>query len=271
MIKGTVFDIKEMTVHDGPGSRVTVFLKGCPLRCLWCHNPEGLSHTPQLMVKENICMHCGLCQKGCNHEECQPFGRCVHACPKGLVSVAGTEYTPQELADRLMKYKDFLNRAGGGITFSGGEPLLQAEFVCETLKNINGIHTALQTCGYCESELFKKALASVDYVLYDIKLADSHLHKKYTGVDNALILKNFEILRNSGKQFVVRIPLIPGITDTHENLSAISEIVGDARVEVMRYNHFAPSKYKMVGLEFSLPDLPSSDVDFSVFKNAVVL
>lgn len=271
MIKGTVFDIKEMTVHDGPGSRVTVFMKGCPLRCLWCHNPEGLSPEPQLMIKENLCEKCGLCVRGCDHEECQPFGRCIHACPKGLVSVAGVEYTPKLLAERLNKYKDFLNRVGGGITFSGGEPLLQAEFIIETLKYIKGIHIALQTSGYCESDVFKRVLNAVDYVLYDIKLADGDEHLKYTGVDNALILKNFEILRNSGKPFVVRIPLIPGITDTAKNLSAISEIVGDTRVEIMRYNHFAPSKYKMVGLEFSLPDLPSNDVDLSVFKNAVML
>ncbi len=271
MIKGTVFDIKEMTVHDGPGSRVTVFLKGCPLRCLWCHNPEGLSHTPQLMVKENICAHCGLCLMGCDHDECQPFGRCIHACPKGLVSVAGTEYTPKQLADKLIKYKDFLNRTGGGITFSGGEPLAQAEFVYETLQHLSGIHTALQTSGYCQSYEFIKVLSAVDYVLFDIKLADARQHKKYTGVDNDLILKNYKILAESGKPHVVRIPLIPGITDTHENLSAISDIVDDAKVEIMRYNHFAPSKYKMVGLKFELPDLPSNDVDLSLFKNAVML
>ncbi|MBO5726123.1 MAG: glycyl-radical enzyme activating protein [Clostridia bacterium] len=271
MIKGTVFDIKEMTVHDGPGSRVTVFLKGCPLRCLWCHNPEGLSPEPQLMIKENLCEKCGLCMRGCTHAECQPFERCLHSCPKGLVTLAGVEYEPKQLAEKLLKYKDFLNSVGGGITFSGGEPLLQAEFVLQTLKHIKGIHIALQTSGYCESDVFKEVLKKVDYVLYDIKLADTDEHLKYTGVDNHLILENYKILAKKCLPHVVRIPLIPGITDTPENLSAIAEIVGDTRVEIMRYNHFAPSKYKMVGLEFELPDLPSNDVDLSVFKNAVML
>ncbi len=271
MITGTVFDIKEMTVHDGPGPRVTVFLKGCPLRCMWCHNPEGLSEHPQLMVKENLCVHCGLCFKGCDHAECEPFGRCVHACPKGLVSIAGMRYTPDALVKRLLTYKDFLNSVGGGITFSGGEPLMQPDFLYKTLCKLDGVHKALQTCGYCDSSKFKKILSKVNYVLYDIKLAEKKEHIKYTGVDNTCILENFETLKNSGVPFVVRIPLIPGITDTSENLSKISEIVGDSPVEIMRYNHFAPSKYKMVGMEFPLPDLASSDVDLSVFKNAVML
>ncbi len=268
---GTVFDIKEMTVHDGPGSRVTVFLKGCPLRCLWCHNPEGLSAAPQLMVKENRCVHCGLCVRGCNHTECQPFGRCVHACPNGLVSISGEEMTSDALAERLLGYKKFLNSVGGGITFSGGEPLLQADFVAETAEKLGGMHLALQTSGYASEEKFKKVLAKMDYVLFDIKLADTAIHKKYTGVSNEPILKNYKTLLESGKPHVVRVPLIPGITDTPQNLRSIAEIVGDDKVEVMRYNSLAGAKYKMVGMEYALPDLKSSEVDLSVFKNAVIL
>lgn len=268
---GTVFDIKEMTVHDGPGSRVTVFLKGCPLRCLWCHNPEGLSAKPQLMVKENLCVKCGLCFKGCEHPECAPFGRCIHACPKGLVSISGKTYTPEQLANELLKYKAFLANVGGGVTFSGGEPLMQPEFLYETLIRLDGIHKALQTSGYAEPEVFSKVLSVVDFVLFDIKLADSEVHKRYTGVDNEKILQNYKTLVKSGKPHVVRIPLIPGITDTPDNLADTAEIVGDDRVEVMRYNHFAGAKYKSVGLEFKLPDLKSNDVDLSVFKNAVML
>lgn len=271
MIKGTVFDIKEMTVHDGPGSRVTVFLKGCPLRCQWCHNPEGLSATPQLMIKETMCGHCGLCGRECEHDECQPFGRCIHACPKGLVSISGTEYTPDALAARLSKYADFLNSVGGGVTFSGGEPLMQPEFLYETLIRCENLHKALQTSGYCDSDTFEKILSAVDYVLFDIKLVDNELHKKYTGVENDRILANYEILKNSGVEYVIRVPLIPGITDTPENLSAVAEIAGEHRVELMRYNTFAPSKYKMVGMEFRLDSLPSNDVNLSVFKNAVIL
>ena len=268
---GTVFDIKEMTVHDGPGSRVTVFLKGCPLRCIWCHNPEGLSAKPELMVKHAGCLKCGLCKKGCSHPECQPFGRCLHSCPKGLVTLSGTEYTPEQLADRLSAYEGFLNSVGGGVTFSGGEPLMQADFVIETAKLLPNIHKALQTSGYAESETFKKVISVMDYCLFDIKIADSEEHKKYTGVENEKILNNYKILVESGLPHVVRIPLIPGITDTPENLKAISEIVGDDRVEIMRYNHLAGAKYSMVGREFTLPDLKSNEVDLSVFKNAVML
>lgn len=268
---GTVFDIKEMTVHDGPGSRVTVFLKGCPLRCIWCHNPEGLSAKPELMVKHAGCLKCGLCKKECAHPECQPFGRCLHTCPKGLVTLAGVEYSPEKLVEKLIPYERFLNSAGGGITFSGGEPLMQADFVYETAKLLPNIHKAIQTSGYADTEMFKKVLSVMDYCLFDIKIADSETHKKYTGVTNEKILENYKILRNSGVEHVVRIPLIPGITDTPENLRAISEIVGEDKVEVMRYNHLAGAKYSMVGREFTLPDLKSNDVNLSVFKNAVML
>lgn len=268
---GTVFDIKEMTVHDGPGSRVTVFLKGCPLRCLWCHNPEGLSPHPQLMVKENMCVKCGLCKRGCTHTECQPFGRCVHACPKGLISISGQIMTSDELAEKLKTYAPFLNSVGGGVTFSGGEPLMQPDFVIDTANKLEGIHKALQTSGYCSNEKFKQVLEKMDYVLFDLKLADEQKHIEYTGVSNRPILKNFETLKTSGKEFVIRIPLIPGITDTAHNLKAISELAGDHRVEVMRYNSMAGAKYRSVGLEFKLPDLKSNEIDLSIFKNAVML
>ncbi len=268
---GTVFDIKEMTVHDGPGSRVTVFLKGCPLRCIWCHNPEGLEAHPEIMDKPAQCVHCGLCGRKCNHPECQPFGRCLHACPKGLVTLAGTQMTPEELANRLMSYERFLNSVGGGVTFSGGEPLLQADFVYETAKCLPSIHKALQTSGYADDDAFKKVISVMDYCLFDIKLADPDEHKKYTGVSNEKILKNYKILVESGLPHVVRIPLIPGITDTPENLKAISEIVGEDKVEIMRYNRLAGAKYSMVGKEFTLPDLESNEVDLSIFKNATML
>ncbi len=268
---GTVFDIKEMTVHDGPGSRVTVFLKGCPLRCLWCHNPEGLLAHPQLMVKENMCVQCGLCKMGCTHTECQPFGRCIHACPKGLVSISGMQMTSDELAQKLNGYATFLNSVGGGVTFSGGEPLMQADFVIETAQKLPNIHKALQTSGYGDNEKFKKVIDQMGYILFDLKLADENEHIKYTGVSNKPILKNFETLKNSGKEFVIRVPLIPGITDTKENLQGIAELAGENRVEIMRYNSMAGAKYRSVGLEFKLPDLKSNNIDLSIFKNAVML
>jgi len=212
---GTVFDIREFTVHDGPGSRITVFLKGCPLRCIWCHNPEGFSPFPELMVKESRCIKCGKCFKPCTHADCAPFGRCLHACPDGLVTITGKQWEAFALAEKLRGYKELLS---GGITLSGGEPLMQADFSAELFANIKGIHRTLQTGGYAKSDIFLNVLEQTDYVLFDLKLYDREKHKTYTGQYNDLILDNYRLLIESGKPHAVRIPLIPGITDTEDNL-----------------------------------------------------
>lgn len=248
---GTVFDIKEFSLHDGPGIRTTVFLKGCPLRCKWCHNPEGLSTAPQLMVKHNLCTHCDMCQKPCEHEECKPFSRCLHACPNGLISLAGTKMTPEELSEKILKNKDFFDM-GGGVTFSGGEPTLQADFLIETAKHLGGVHKAVQTCGYCAEETFKAVVNAVDYVMLDIKIADCEKHKKYTERSNEIILKNFRYLKNSNKEYLIRTPLIPDITDTEENLTAIKALIGDSPWETLDYNTFAGAKYPMLDMEYPL-------------------
>ena len=269
---GTIFDIKEFTIHDGPGSRVTVFLKGCPLKCQWCHNPEGLKVEKQLMYKSNFCSHCDACRKTCEHEECQLFQRCVHACPNGCLSIVGEEVSSEDLAARLQKYADMLNVMGGGITFSGGEPMLQAEFICEVAKNLTGIHKVVQTSGYADLETYQKVVSQMDYVLQDIKQANEEEHIRYTGVSNQKILRNIEWLKTSGKEFVFRVPLIPGITDTNENLKAISKIVGDHRTELMPYNPLAGAKYAMVDMEYTLPDEGNREEDFTkYFQNAVLL
>lgn len=271
-MNGIIFGIKEFTVHDGPGSRITVFLKGCPLRCKWCHNPEGLKTAKQLMYKSNFCSHCGTCYRPCEHEECKPFGRCIHACPNGCLSVAGEEITAEELAERLLKNADILKLMGGGVTISGGEPMLQAEFVCELAEHLGSTHKAIQTSGYTDLETYKKVINRMDYVMQDIKLADEKAHILYTGVSNKNILENVEWLKRSGKQFVFRIPLIPEITDTEENLRAISEIVEDCRVELMPYNSLAGAKYSMVGMEYTLPEKKNREEDFvKYFQNAVLL
>jgi len=246
---GSVFDIKECSVHDGPGMRTTVFLKGCPLRCLWCHNPEGLEKKPCLMVKHTLCQRCGLCKKGCSHDECRPFDRCVHACPNGALSVAGKEYEARELAGILMKNKVFFDASGGGVTFSGGEPLMQADFLIETASLLD-THIAIETSGYSDEDTFRKVLSAVDYVIMDVKLADSELHKKYTGVGNERILRNLEILQKSGKDHELRTPLIPKITDTDENLSAIEKLAGASKWEKIPYNTMASLKYPMIGMEY---------------------
>ena len=268
---GTVFDIKELAIHDGPGTRITVFLKGCPLRCLWCHNPEGLDAAPQLAVKQTLCVGCGTCAVPCSHPECQPYGRCLHACPNGCLSVKGERIDSDTLATRLRANADVLALLGGGITVSGGEPLMQADFVCELAEKLSGIHLALQTSGHASAETYRRVISHFDYIMQDVKLADPQLHKRYTGVDNTRILENIRILRQSGKPFLFRVPLIPGITDTEENLRAISRIVEDAPVELLKYNPFAGAKYDTVGLTYSLPELRNRDEDFTkYFQNATI-
>ncbi len=247
-----IFDIKEFAVHDGPGVRTTVFFKGCPLCCVWCHNPEGLSSEKQLITKASQCRQCGRCRTDCGHEECRPFGRCLYACPDALISVCGRDITADELYSRLMRDADFLQTSGGGITFSGGEPLMQHGFLCIMLERLreSGVHTAVETSGFAPPDIFRTVVLRTDYVIMDLKLADSELHKKYTGADNARIFANAAWLQASGIPHEFRTPLIPGITDTEENIQAIRAIVGDSPHELLPYNTLAGAKYPMLALEY---------------------
>lgn len=258
-MEGVVFDIKEFSLHDGPGIRTTVFLKGCPLRCVWCHNPEGLSREPQLMIKHSQCEGCGSCRRGCRHAECQPYGRCLHACPKGLISLSGERMTSAELAERLLVNRDFF--ADGGITFSGGEPTMQAAFLLETAEWLKGVHLTVETCGYAEPQHFRAVVDRMDYVMMDIKLCDEAQHRRYTGRSNRLILENFTYLRKSGKPYLIRTPLIPGITDTQENLDGIREIIGESPWELLDYNPFASAKYPSLGMTYPLAAMEANSAD----------
>lgn len=268
---GTIFDIKELAIHDGPGTRITVFLKGCPLRCRWCHNPEGLTSAPQLSFKKSLCAGCGACRRPCDHPECRPYGRCLHACANGCLSVAGEQIDSDMLAKKLLANADVLTLLGGGITISGGEPLMQHEFVCELAEKLNGIHLALQTSGHARPEIYRKVIAHFDYIMQDIKLADPQAHREYTGVDNAWILENIAYLKQSEKKFIFRVPLIPGITDTEDNLRAVADIAGDFPVELLRYNPFAGAKYDTLGMTYPLPDIQNREEDFTkYFQNATL-
>ncbi len=225
---GLIFDIKEFALNDGSGIRTTVFFKGCPLRCTWCHNPEGLSPRRELYIKQKGCTHCGLCRKPCSHPDCQGLGRCLHICPKNLVSVAGAEWDADRLAQQLLKQADIYRETGGGVTLSGGEPLMQWEFACRLLDRLHGrVHTAIETSGYAAEEAFRAVTERCDFA---------------------------ELLRISGEAHTFRAPLIPGITDTGENLSAIRAFVGSDSWEQLPYNTLAPAKYASVGRTFSLAE-----------------
>lgn len=252
---GHIFDIKEMAVHDGPGIRTTLFLKGCPLRCKWCHNPEGLTMEPQIMFKEARCKQCGKCKIECEHNECKTFNACIYACPEQCYEVTGKKIEAKQVAYELIKTAEVLMDSFGGFTLSGGEPMMQKDFVLELCKYLKDYHLCIETSGYADSEIFKEIIDVMDYVIMDIKIANSDLHKKYTGVYNDLILNNFEILKNSGKPYLIRTPLIPSITDTEKNLSEIKEIIGDSPWEKIPYNQMAGAKYKMLGLEYPMDSL----------------
>lgn len=275
-MKGTVFDIKGFALNDGPGIRTTVFMKGCPLRCIWCHNPEGLSPEPELFVKTAKCTGCGRCRNGCNHDDCKPYGRCLHVCPNDCLKVCGKTYEPDELVRLISRDTDIFGKEGG-VTFSGGEPLFQHEFVstCAGLLRQKGISTVLETSSFAVSDVYRKCAGHFDLIYADIKLFDRNEHIKYCGVPNDIILENVMWLIGSGLKTVIRIPLIPGITDTDYNLTAISEFAGNTPVELLSYNPMAGAKYSSVGRAFSAGNLQKQSPEAldhmkSMFANAVI-
>lgn len=272
-MQGTFFSIEEFSVYDGPGIRTTVFLKGCPLKCSWCHNPEGQNMAPEIVRSENGCVGCGNCIKNgteVNSKICFTQ-QSIKNCPKGLLRVCGEETESAELCEKLLKNRVLLEK--GGVTFSGGEPFMQSEFLFECLDILNGkLHTAIQTSGYTSPKIFEKALNKANYFLFDLKIADNETHKKYVGESNQNILINFSALAKSGKDFVTRIPLIPGVTDTKENINGIIKILKENNVcyvELLPYNKMAGGKYKTLGREYC-PDFNcQQEVCFNeeIFKN----
>ncbi|MBK9389568.1 MAG: glycyl-radical enzyme activating protein [Bacteroidetes bacterium] len=254
MSKGTVFNIEEFAVHDGPGIRKLVFFKGCPLRCSWCHNPEGLSFCKELMISHAACIKCNRCKEICTNEVCIACGKCVEVCPLRLRKIAGREYEAQELAEILLKGKEVLTDSGGGITISGGEPLSQPEFLFNLIDFIKPVNIAIETSGYAEPEIFQKMVSVTDLVMMDIKHTDNLIHKQFTGVSNELILANLGFLCQSDTPFIIRIPLIPGVNDTITNIEQTAVLIKDAGklegVELLTYHKTAPAKYQMLGKEF---------------------
>ena len=260
---GVVFDVKEFAVYDGPGVRTTVFMKGCPLRCQWCHNPEGLSPQPQLMVSHAACTHCGACRSVCEHETCIACGKCIPRCHLGLRKIAGQRMEASALAKKLLRGRKLMEGSGGGVTFSGGEPLMQWDFVEEVISNLDGLHTAIETSGYASDETFSRMMNAVDFIMMDMKLTDPAKHKHFCGVDNAPILRHADMLCAGNTPFVIRVPLIPGVNDTEEHLTAVAERIQGAkalvRVELLPYHKTAGAKYGMAGMEYK-PEFDAGQV-----------
>lgn len=258
MAEALVFSIEEFSVFDGPGIRTTVFLKGCPLRCEWCHNPEGQSFSNSIIRSDNGCLGCGECLRRGEKVD----GKVVRFtessianCPQNLLRYCAQKYTADELCAHLSKNFSILNASGGGLTFSGGEPLSNNEFLLECLSLTRGkVNRAVQTCGFASPEVFNRVLGECDYMLFDIKLASDEAHKQYTGVSNLPILKNLDTLARSGKAFVIRSPMIPGVTDTEENIRGIAEILVKSNIkyiELLPYNKLAGAKYPLESREYS--------------------
>ena len=253
---GIVFDIKEFAVYDGPGIRTTVFMKGCPLRCRWCHNPEGLSPKPEIMVSVAQCVKCGACEKVCpSPGKCIVCGECIPVCPGGLRKITGKRYSSGELAGRLLKDRDVYDASGGGVTFSGGEPLLQWEFVRDVILRLNGVHTAIETSGYADDKVFLDAMETVNLIMLDWKLSDDTLHRQFTGVSNEPIHRHAKMLAAGDTPFILRMPIIPGVNDNIEHFRITARLVKDSaklqRVEILPYRREAGAKYEMVGKVYS--------------------
>lgn len=255
-----VFDIKTFAVHDGPGIRTTFFLKGCPLHCKWCQNPESISPAQYLAYNPLLCLRCGACRSVCsklgedfmlNQADCTLCGRCVVVCLPAARKFAGRELSPEEVLAQALSDKPFFDSSGGGVTFSGGECALYPDYLkaCLSLLKGAGIHTCIDTCGAVPREHFEEILPFVDLFLYDLKKLDPELHREYTGRDNQQILENLRFLCARGKEIIIRVPLIPGYTDSEEDIRAIARFVKEElngavrRVELLPYNKLAESKY----------------------------
>ncbi len=256
-MEANIFSIEEFSIYDGPGIRTTVFLKGCPLRCAWCHNPEGQVSEPQILRSPNGCVNCGNCTKYalCENGKITYTDDSIKNCPMHLLRVSGEAMTPSQLFEKIIKNAPMLT--DGGITFSGGEPLSHPEFLEECVKLFKGkLHIALQTSGYAKPEVFNKILPHCDLILFDLKIISDEKHIKYTGYSNKYILQNFKTLVGSKTDFIVRVPLIPTVTDTEENITDICRIMkenGVSYAELLPYNKMAGSKYALVGREYNPP------------------
>ena len=257
-MKGRIFEIKRFAVHDGDGIRTTVFLKGCSLKCVWCHNPEGISFEPQEAFYAHKCIGCGECKRdGFSAEDCLGEAR-VHY---------GREVSADELLPILLEDKDFYESTGGGVTLSGGECLLQADFCAEILRGLklHGIHTAVDTCGFVSKEALDKVIPYTDVFLYDVKAYSEETHVKCTGYSNRTILENLLYLDSIGKEIEIRIPYVPDYNDGEiENIARfLAPIKHISKIRVLPYHNYAGSKYEALNMENTMPSRLATDEEIS--------
>jgi pyruvate formate lyase activating enzyme len=273
MTEGTIFDIQRYSIHDGPGIRTTVFLKGCPLNCWWCHNPESQRYGPQLVFWKDRCIGCGDCERICPehavsaagilHEidrgKCSCCGSCAKACPAVALEMIGRTVTVEYVMKEIEKDLIFYDQSGGGVTFSGGEPLMQPEFLKSLLKECRArdIHTAVDTSGYASWDVLSGLYGFTGLFLYDIKHMDDNVHTKVTGVSNRIILENLERLAKMHSRIIVRVPLVPGINDDRANITKTARFIssiGLREVNVLPYHRTGMDKYARLGREYRLTD-----------------
>ncbi|MHB1394899.1 MAG: glycyl-radical enzyme activating protein [Clostridia bacterium] len=274
MCKGRIFNVQRYSIHDGPGIRTTVFLKGCPLSCIWCHNPESQAFGPELMLYSKRCISCGKCVEVCKNgalldrDKCTSCGSCAEACYAKARENVGELVTVQQVITQIDKDSIFYDESAGGVTFSGGEPLSQPEFLLELLRQCKKreYHTAVDTSGYGSPESIEAISGMTDLFLYDLKLMDDDKHIKYTGVSNKLILENLKTISQLGNKIFIRIPLIPGINDDESNIKATAEVVqsipGIEQVNILPYHSIAADKYNRLGKQCSLMDIPVPDREY---------
>ena len=282
--KGLILHVQRFSTEDGPGIRTTVFFKGCPLRCPWCQNPEGISVEPQVQWLENRCIGCGTCIETCpegclsktehgvsiNRELCTGCGVCAEACPANAMELLGTRIGLDELVDELMKDQTYFEKSGGGVTLSGGEPTMQCSFVVALLRRLKekGINTAIDTCGVCSADCLGKVLPCADTVLFDLKEVDPGKHYDFTGQHNQRVFENLLYIRNyiadraREKVLWIRTPLIPGATASCDNITGVGAFIAQnlagivQRWELCAFNNLCRDKYRRLGLAWQYADTP---------------